>query len=354
MPCASTSASTPIRRSWGRTQEPHARGAILVAAIFDAFLTIYNARKAPLVRLATNGSGVLGEGALHPDLVEHLAHAASKSAEHVLTICIRALDYLPPVDVTFGDYLRALITADYDMVPDDPKRYRVAFVEAFRRHGIYPTGVRSLSEESLLWKEGTHHITGESAQFTFVDELKGIIDWWGFDTNRGHLYKHMKNMCGQAHEIFKDTWGYKENFLKGLSYVPGRDKFEVHAIRPVRRVGPDGRVLVDLLVEVTQRRKGFLDGTEEGVDGSREADYWFRGGCTILVDMNTYKVRYCIYKDIKSQERWLAQLDHERRSRGMATDRSIFLGAVDRKAKGKFFSCLHRHTETGGESWQDN
>ena len=47
----------------------------------------------------------------------------------------RALDYLPPVDVTFLEYLRALITADFDLVGDDRYNYRVAFVEAFSRRG---------------------------------------------------------------------------------------------------------------------------------------------------------------------------------------------------------------------------
>ena len=37
---------------------------------------------------------------------------ASKSARHLLTMCVRALDYVPPVDLTFGEYLRALITAE--------------------------------------------------------------------------------------------------------------------------------------------------------------------------------------------------------------------------------------------------
>jgi hypothetical protein len=74
-------------------------------------------------------------------------------AQRVLMICVRALDYLPPVDITFGDYLRALITADADLVPDDPRRYRLAFVDAFRQWGIYPADVRALGEDSLRWRK---------------------------------------------------------------------------------------------------------------------------------------------------------------------------------------------------------
>ncbi|WEZ85486.1 hypothetical protein P6U16_25805 (plasmid) [Rhizobium sp. 32-5/1] len=74
---------------------PHARGAILVAAVFRAFLSMYRSRIVDLLRIASNGSGILPAGALHPDLVNRLAAEASKSAKHILQMCIRALDYCP-------------------------------------------------------------------------------------------------------------------------------------------------------------------------------------------------------------------------------------------------------------------
>jgi hypothetical protein len=135
-----------------RTTESHARGAILVAAVFDAFLGIYSARVQDLRRIATGGTGVLPKGDIHPDLANRFADEAIKAAQRVLTICIRALDYLPPVDITFGDYLRALITADADLVPDDRQRYRVAFIEAFRTRGIFPYDVRAMGEDTLHWR----------------------------------------------------------------------------------------------------------------------------------------------------------------------------------------------------------
>ena len=109
----------PTPRTIATATEPHDRGAILVAAMFDAFLSIYKARIADLLRIATGGSGVLPEGNLHPDLVNRLAGEATKTAGHILRMAIRALDYCPPVDITFGEYLRALVTADDDLVPDD-------------------------------------------------------------------------------------------------------------------------------------------------------------------------------------------------------------------------------------------
>ena len=133
------SARQPKRTDYERCDtKPHDRGAVLVAAVFDAFLQIYKRRTADLLRLATGGSGVLPDGDISADLVNRLAHEASKVAGHILNICIRALDYCPPVDLTFGEYLRALITADTDLVPNDKHGYRTAFIEAFRNRGIYP------------------------------------------------------------------------------------------------------------------------------------------------------------------------------------------------------------------------
>src|SRR5262249_3346012 len=117
--------AVPDPEAYAETTEPHDRGAILVAAMFDAFLSIYKERIADLLRIPTGGSGVLPEGNLHPDLVNRLADEATKTAGHLLRMAIRALDYCPPVDITFGEYLRALVTADGDLVSDDPWGYRI-------------------------------------------------------------------------------------------------------------------------------------------------------------------------------------------------------------------------------------
>jgi hypothetical protein len=135
----------------GRTFESHERGAILVAAVFDAFVRMYENRVADLRRIATGGTGVLPVGDIHPDLARRFAEEAVRLSQRVLNMCIRAIDYLPPVDVTFGDFLRALVTADADFFPDDPRRYRLAFIESFRDRGIYPLDIRALAEDALRW-----------------------------------------------------------------------------------------------------------------------------------------------------------------------------------------------------------
>ncbi len=105
-------------------------------------------------------------GDLHPDVINGLAGAAAKTASHVLGMCVRALDYCPPVDITFGDYLRAILTADRDMVVEDEKDYRIAFIEAFQKRGIFPKGVKSMSVEALCHEENPSTvIAGELSEY---------------------------------------------------------------------------------------------------------------------------------------------------------------------------------------------
>lgn len=45
-----------------------------------------------------------------------------------------------------------MVTADRDLVPDDPGAYREALIDAFAAGGVYPDNVLHLSEEALVWK----------------------------------------------------------------------------------------------------------------------------------------------------------------------------------------------------------
>ena len=114
---ASGIRADPIQRPTTDVKEPHARGDILVGAVFDAFNKLYESRVGDLRRIATRGTGHAAGGHVHPDLVDRFTREASRSAQRVLDMCIRALDYMPPVEMTFGDFLRAIITADDDLEP---------------------------------------------------------------------------------------------------------------------------------------------------------------------------------------------------------------------------------------------
>jgi hypothetical protein len=324
--------------------EPHERGAILVAAVFDAFLTIYQRRTLDLVRIATGGTGVLAPGDLHPDLINRLAQEAAKTAGHMLHMCIRALDYCPPVDVTFGDYLRALITADKDYVADDQWDYRLAVIEAFRRRGIYPYNVRSLSVESLLWSQ-----PDEEQQRAFdkvlggPETLRRLAPDWGLTTDRQAIYKHCERAGALLHRRIRHSHEAGEADMPFLvldqagearrAYYEkrGEPAFEVHSVRPARRIGLGSQPRTDLVVEITQRRRGYFDPQKQEEQDRREADwetpdFIFRGGATLLIDLESGQVRYCVYKRVGPEAD-----DRLRRQRRFLT------GPPDRSLRASYF-----------------
>lgn len=300
------------------TLEPHDRGAILVAAVFDAFVTIYRARIADLLRLVTGDGTRFPDGDLHPDLVGRLTAEAVKAAGHVLRICIRALDYLPPVDVTFGDYLRALITADHDLVTDDARGYRIAFIEAFRRRGIYPKGCRSLSIENLLWSPLETQIKfpnlwrrpfryEESREKLFLDARRRAFELrnWILD-NRDAFGETAARSLG----LRLDADAPKTIRRRRDTRLP---HVEVHSVRLADRIGPDGQREPQVIIEITQERRAYrtaelqAEMDDVGRRPGVRPDFTFRGGATLIVDARTHEIRYAIVKAIDSEARLAAE-----------------------------------------------
>ena len=299
----------PDPGDYEKAQTPHARGAVLVAAVFDAFLAIYKARTVDLIRLYTGGTGVLPNGAIHPDLVGRLADEATKAAAHVLTMCIRALDYLPPIDVTFFEYLRALITADFDVVRTDHYDYRVAFVEAFRRRGIHPENLtsnptedtpRTLSVDTLRWRRPEQ---GPATQrrwddiqeqyASVVSGLKGYADSCLYLSNREKLFaatqQQRQSLSSQLGKAFQAVPEFADEL--GLD---ASQPFEVEEIRSGMRIGPMGRHIPQAVVSLIQSQQ---------VTPKGQKPYTFRGGSTVVVDLTVPEVKYCIRKSIHSDNR---------------------------------------------------
>jgi len=279
----------PSRTDYKDSIEPHARGSVLVAAVFAAFVTIYRGRGRDLIRLATGGSGVLDEGDIPNDLANRLAHEASKVARHVLEMCIRALDYCPPIDITFGEYLRALITADYDLVRDDFHGYRVAFISAFRDRGIFPSGIQHLAVDSLLWEPPT--LPNDDMQ----EIMQKLNLNWNLYGDRSVAYKTSEDNARMFHTWLVDPARAQMTALLGFRPAKKQDNIagidgevrpiEIHSVRPARRIGPDGQMGSDVVVEITQTFRPADDPTRR-----------LRGGCTLLVDLQTFKPRYLIRK----------------------------------------------------------
>ncbi len=358
----------------GDTTEPHARGQFLVAAIFDAFVTIYERRTADLFAIAQR---VPGEGALiAPELVRRLAREASSAADQVLRMCVRALDYLPPVDFTFGEYLRAIVTADADLVPNDPLNYRVAFADAFRRRGIMVPGCMSYAPDSLIWEEPdfgpllAEHAAGDGGLFRDLMEKLEVTRSLDFrrinlrdeamrivEKNQaafhGWLVGPAEGRTGPARDReWERLFGIRYvDYPTGLHSVRGRGRkpsVEVAFVRVARRTGPDGTELHQLVVRLVQRRRGYLDPHDQAkadkgsykksLPGWTDPDFWFLGGATLLIDLRTGQLRRMIRKRIDDDGR----LEDQRRYHtddpfGLAVARSALAGH-----RAEPFALMHR------------
>jgi hypothetical protein len=383
-----------------RITEAHGRGAILVAAVFDAFLEIYYRNIADLKRIASRGTGVLPIGDLHPDLVHRMAAEASKVAQRLLTACIRALDYLPPLDVTFGDYLRALVTADVDLAPNDSGLVRLAMIEGFRRRGILPRDVRTLTVESLMWcppddamldwldkwlqplqrpligmvwdnselsdaesdlmTECAHKNNGDQGWnrglTAAIERLKRLSQEYRakrrnqFATprpsremaflrsrlNAVQLHSWIVDVITQpeqygsppaAREVLEGAFGLDVELARERerSRSAGRKQsspmaksgaIEVHSVRPRYQLHSDGRTRAELVVRLTQRRAVPVDQLPGDFDWTGVEGIWMRGGCTLIIDPDEARIRYCVSKRINSEYRFNAIADfHAQRLR---------------------------------------
>jgi hypothetical protein len=264
--------------------EPHHRGSVLVAAVFDAFFMTYQRRIQDLLRIATGGTGRLPEGDLHPDLVNRIAQEASQTAQSILTMCIRAFEYLPPVDITFGDFLRALVTADRELSPTDEFGKRAAMIEAFRLRGIYPENVASLAEESLLWDQ-------VEVKWQMPDHLQKLQDWMkdkiienaqAFDQSPAARPYDFHNWAGSFVDLAKLHRGL-------LDLNPGLP-VEAIGFHPSFRVGPRGQLLVEMVLQFGQKEEARPDSEQFG-------GIPFRGGTTVITSADQ-TIRYVISKPL--------------------------------------------------------
>jgi hypothetical protein len=270
--------------------EPHEKGSVLLTAVFEAFLRVFARKTEPFLRLAYRPPS----GYMIAELVGFLAAKASELAEDFLSMCIRGIDYCPPVDLSLGEFLRAMITADRDLIPDDRWGYRDALIDAFAAHGIYPPGVPQLAEDCLAWQRPSRFlplIPGlHFADLRFAGDP-------ALPSSESELLRQAEALWDYAVQPY-----IAEEF--GLA-PPGSDGIEpplVESIRTSRRIGPDGQILFDLVAEITQLRL-----VKDAKTGNIAK---FFGGCTVILGPEG-DVRYLISKNINNQKRLEAQLEFQ-------------------------------------------
>jgi len=102
-----------------------------------------------------------------------------------------------------------------------------------------------------------------------------------------------------------------------------------------------------LLIELTQSRPGYKQGKLKGPIGksvSDEEDFRFRGGCTLLIDMKTTKVRYCISKDINDEKRYLRQQEFYNKSMEQSSLRVTYFYNYYRQIEDNLFDSIHKYS----------
>jgi hypothetical protein len=286
----------PKAKLTGGMTEPHARGGVLLAAVFDGFRQAYKSEASPLIRLATGGTGILPEGELPPELVDELVKVVRRVADACLTMIIRAFDYMPPMDMNFGDFLRALVTSDMNISPEDRFGLRAAIIEGFRARAIYPDGVLSLAEESLAWPpaeiEGRLILTPEVLQFFNYETVHGSLRT-RHDRQRQKKHEESQNELGEYAALKEAVYPWIHKFARTNAGKLGLRpdlKISVQGFHRVARVSPNGRVLNEIVVRFEQR----------DLEAEKLPEYGglpVRGGCTVIAGADG-EIRYVIRKPL--------------------------------------------------------
>jgi hypothetical protein len=269
--------------------EPHHLGSVLVSAVFEAFVTVVRRKGDRLFRIANLDPRNVGQIQLSDEMVRALAQEAADVASRFLDICIRAIDYCPPVDMELGEYLRALITADSDLVGEDKWGYREALMRSFRRRQIFPHHVEFMTEDAVRWQPPEHTLSIPGLAFA---DLRFSGDP-GHPADAAELRRQAQAL-GRYVTMPEHSKTFKllipgQPLPKGVTYASPPS---VDSIRCARRASPDGSVLFDLVAEVTQSCTADRGG--ELVE--------FLNGCTLVIDPYG-DVRYAIAKRADTADR---------------------------------------------------
>src|SRR5688572_23036986 len=148
----------------GDDQRPHYLSEVLTGAMFDILITLsrYYVKK----RKRT------------------VPEAFWDTVQRMQNMSIQPLDLLPPVDVTFADYARAVLRAEEIVNPTDPDGYRGMMLDVFIERGILAKSVRAeLSERRHVFErldlDVFHDIDGIATSradaYRFLDDNRGKL-----------------------------------------------------------------------------------------------------------------------------------------------------------------------------------
>lgn len=290
--------------------EPHLRGEILVAAVMHGFLSIWTARLDDLVGL---------DGGLSR---RRAAEEGSKSAGHLLRMAIRAIDYCPPLEFEFEDFVEALITSDQEAAPTDAHGYRPTLIESFKAFDIESQGC----------------VTDLAAL--------GTLDYSGLNATE---------LRNRNDEVFRFLWQNAGDVdLKPDYYA------SVDAVRPSFRVSPEGFLLQEVVATYRQMLNGTAAELEalslrmtgkkmklpDGLDPNTKIQ--IHGGASIIFDQFG-RAKHQLSKPIFNWDRQAARLKYL--VQNQLADAKGQYGSSLGIAEGQRFAVLHASDGDAAERW---
>lgn len=286
--------------------EPHRRGEILVAAVMHALIELWTGRLETLVQ-----RGELSR--------ERAAEEGAKVAGHLLNMTIRAIDYCPPVEFEFADFLDAALIADQEVVPEDDHGYREALMSGFAAFGIKPR----------RWPPLT---TGVPDTYTY----------------RGFNYLSLRS---DREEVYRFMWQNADTLG-----IPRTTYLKVESVVPSVRISPDGFVVTETVVEYVQQLGTTMGALREmapaefaqltAVPDDQRVKVW--GGGSLIFDQFG-RVKHHLYKPLNDWTRQAARLEYLIQQ-GIR-DRDGRLGYSFGIPRGMRFAIYHQPGATIGESW---
>lgn len=232
-------------------------------------------------------------------------------------MCFRAFDYMPPVDVTFGDFLRALVTSDFELNPQDSDEVRFSIIAAFRERGIYPAGVVSLAEESLLWPSQTNG-QPPPLDYALLENARPFLNFSATALDQGRIARRRRSRKSEsATSAYQSTVietdeaadgdvggdrALRDELFSALTYyardnlhIFGLDhnlKVSVAGFHAIHRATSDQRLFIEFVAQFMQTD----DEVTEKFKGIR-----FRGGATVIFGSEG-EVRYIASKPMQNPD----------------------------------------------------
>lgn len=300
-------------QDWRRDRQyaaPHRRGEILVAAVVRTLLAMWVDRLVPL----TKGDFVDRERA---------AEEGAKSARHMLRMAIRAIDYTPPIEFEFEDFIAAILRSDREVAPMDDHGYRQKLADNFAAFDIVPNRDRTID----------------------LGERRPVYAGVNFDA-----------LKSGRDEMFRFIWANADYLGVAADFY-----LNVDDVQPSIRFGPDGLIVNEI---VASYRQSFSTTAGELRDLSRnESGNWqlalprplnpdtqvsINGGGTLVFDQFGM-LKYHSVKPLFDWDRQRRRLDHLYAAG--EHDRAGRYGFSSGDPEGQAFAGLHVPKNRAGEDW---